>query len=103
MSMHKLPVLMGAAMGLMMMWMLHASHATGATTGQMALFAFVAGHLVLVAVVIAAGIFAARLSPRMRAWMSRLHRPSLGHIGLMAVGMAAGAVVIHLYQHGVGA
>lgn len=101
MRLHKTPSIVGGLMGLGMMWMLHASHETGTATGQIALLGFVAAHVAVGLAVILAGVFVARLSPAARVWMARLHRPSLSHLGHMAVGMLAGAAMLHLTQHGI--
>ena len=93
------PMIMGALMGVMMLWMLHGALMGDGVRGW-ALIAFVAAHVVLAAVVIAAGLFAARLSPRARMLIDRLHRPSLRHVGVMLLAAAASAGVIHLILHG---
>ncbi|MBU2991851.1 hypothetical protein Q4555_14195 [Octadecabacter sp. 1_MG-2023] len=95
-----MPAVMGGLMGLMMMWMLHGALTGEGTVGRGALIAFVAAHIILVAAIVSAAVFAARLSPRAHAWIERLHRPSLRHIGMMLAGAIAVAGSVHLIAHG---
>lgn len=95
------PAVMGGAMGLMMMWMLHG-FLTGDGMRGWALVAFVAAHVVVVALAIAAALFAARLSPRAQALLARVHRPSLGHVSVMLGAAFAVGLGIHLAVHTLG-
>ncbi|AKS45106.1 hypothetical protein SAMN05444287_0194 [Octadecabacter temperatus] len=97
---HTKPIVMGGLMGLMMMWMLHSALTGDGTLGAGALIAFVAAHVVFAAVVIGGALFAARLSPRARQFMDRLHRPSLRHIGVMMAAALSVAGLVHLVVHG---
>jgi hypothetical protein len=97
-----MPIIIGALMGLMMMWMLH-----GALTGESgvtgwALIAFVTAHVAIIIVVLFAVIFATRLSPRAHAWINRLHRPSLRHVAAMLGSAIIVAGALHLGVHGLG-
>lgn len=93
------PVIMGSAMGAMMMWMLHGM-LTGDSFSGWALVVFVAAHVVLAVLVAAGIIFAARLSPRAQRVIAKLHRPSLKHIGTMMLAAGVAGGVIHLVVHG---
>ena len=95
-----MPMTMGALMGPMMLWMLHGA-LTGNSTSALALVIFVGAHFLVVALLLVAVFFAARLAPRLQTRLDRLHRPSLRHIGLMlgSAGMAAASV--HFAIHGI--
>lgn len=95
------PLLMGAAMGGMMLWMMHQVLTSDSQIAGYALAMFVGVHLLIGALVIGAGLWAARLSPRVRALMSKLHRPSLSHVVTMALGGLGLAAAIHVSFHGV--
>ncbi|AGI69244.1 putative membrane protein [Octadecabacter antarcticus 307] len=97
-----MPIIMGALMGLMMMWMLQ-----GALTGESgvtgwALIAFAAAHVAIIVVVLFAVIFAARLSPRSHAWINRLHRTPLHHVSALLGSAVFVAGALHLGVHGLG-
>ena len=94
------PFILGGLMGLMMIWMVHGQMTGTSALAGWALVAFIGMHVALAIVVICAGLFAARLSPRARAALARLHHPSLHHIALMVVGMGASAGAVHLFIHG---
>ncbi len=95
----RVPVLMGPVMGAMMLWMLHGA-LVGGGVGGVALVVFVLAHVVVVGTVALAAVFAARLSPRLRGWLTRVHRPSLRHVGLMMGSALMTAGVIHVVVHG---
>ncbi|SMX39031.1 hypothetical protein [Octadecabacter ascidiaceicola] len=101
-SKHNTPIIMGGLMGLMMMWMLHGALTGEGTIGAGALIAFIAAHVVLAAIAIGMAVFAARLSPRVRQFMDRLHHPSLSHVAAMFSSAAAVALVLHFGIHGLG-
>ena len=94
------PIVMGGLMGIMMLWMLHGQMTSTSALAGWALVAFIGVHVALIAAAIGAGLFAARLSPKMRAMLARMHRPSFHHIALMLIGMIASAGLVHLYMHG---
>lgn len=95
-----LPVVMGGVMGLMMMWMLHGALTGDGVLGDGALALFILAHLAVAGVLIGAGVFAARLSPRMRGWQARLHRPSVRHVAVMLGSAVTTAGIVHLTVHG---
>jgi hypothetical protein len=95
------PVIMGGLMGLMM-WMLHGAMSGGDTLGAMALIGFAAAHVVLLLIGIGAALFAASLSPRVRDWINRLHKPSLHHVVAMFGSAIAVFGIGHLSAHGLG-
>lgn len=96
------PLVMGLLMGFMMVWMAHSALTGGGTMGATALIGFAAAHVVLIAVILGAAVFAARLSPRAKGWIDRLHRPSLHHVGHMLIGAAIAFGSVHLAIHGMG-
>ena len=96
----KTPLLMGSAMGVMMLMPLH-----GVLTGETSVlswsaFAFIAAHVAVALAVFA--IFALGLTrfPKVASLASRLHRPSLKHISVMLCSAGATALLIHLFLHG---
>ncbi len=96
------PMIMGLLMGFMMVWMAHGALTGDGAMEATALIAFAAAHVVLIVVVLAGAVFAARLSPRAKGWIDRLHRPSLSHVGLMLVGAVIAFGSVHLVVHGMG-
>ena len=96
-----MPVLMGAGMGLMMLWMLHGVLVDGNWVSGWALAVFIGAHVVVAALALATALFAARLSPGMRARLARLHRPSWRHVGVMLASAAATAGLVHLIHGGI--
>ncbi|MCF2906531.1 hypothetical protein L0666_16175 [Octadecabacter sp. CECT 8868] len=96
------PVMMGALMGLMMIWMLHGLITGDSQLSGSAQTVFIGAHVVLVLVALSAALFSTRLSPRLRGWMDRLHRPSLHHFAAMLGGAAMVVGAIHLSIHGLG-
>ena len=95
------PLAMGAIMGLMMLWMVHGALTGGGPVPTAALIGFVAVHLALALLAVGAAIFAARLSPRARAWLARIHRPRPAHLVAMISGLTASAGLVHLAVHGI--
>jgi len=95
----KKPVIMGAVMAPMMMWMLHGA-LTGSGMSAAALVAFVGAHVALALVAVALVLVGSRMSPRLHGMLSRLHRPSAKHFGAMLASAAVVAVAIHFGIHG---
>lgn len=95
------PVIMGGAMGLMMLAMLHMIlTGEGEMTGFV-LIVFVLAHLAVVLGLLALSFWAARFAPRVEARLPKLHRPSLQHVGLMVGSAVLCAGIIHLIHGGV--
>ena len=94
------PMMMGGAMGAMMLWMLHQGLTDPAGLGWVAIAGFVAIHVILAAAVVTGIVFAARLSPTWRARLKRLHRPSMSHLAAMLLGMATVGLTVHIAVHG---
>ncbi|MEO9574040.1 MAG: hypothetical protein ABJ263_16290 [Tateyamaria sp.] len=92
-----MPVVMGTAMGLMMLWMLHLQLTGGQSRSFSALFLFVGAHVAILSLALTLPFFA---SERLRRLAGRLHRPSLQHVGLMLAGAGVAAGVTHLVIHG---
>jgi uncharacterized membrane protein len=84
----------------MMVWMLHGQ-LTGTTQSAWAVLVFLGIHAVIISIALVGATFAARLSPRLNSLISRLHRPSFTHVGAMAAGLVASALIIHLSLHGI--
>ncbi len=93
------PLMMGAAMGLMALWMLHGQLRNEASiVGPVA---FIGAHLLLAFVLIAAAAFATRLSPGIQAWINRIHRPTTSHLVSMLGSALVVAAAVHLVLHGI--
>ena len=95
------PFAMGAAMAPMMLWMLHGQLTGSNTMSGPALVIFVGAHLLIVAILVGATFLTARLSPRLRPLLARMHRPSLQHFLRMLGGAALTAGAIHIAFHGI--
>lgn len=89
------PVLIGAAMAAMMLWMLHEPIMSGGLSLSVGAMAFVLAH---VAALLALGAVAL-LVPRVRKTMTR-HRPDIRHMAAMLASMVMSASGIHVILHG---
>ena len=99
--MRVMPVAMGALMGPMMLWLLHDQiMGLPGSGGAWAAIVFLGGHALLLAVVLLATVFAARLSLGLHARLARLHKPSALHLALMLGTAATSAGFVHLAVHG---
>ena len=98
----RMPVLMGAVMGAMMLWMLHGA-LVGDGVGGTALVMFALAHVVVFGLIALAAVFMARLSPRLRGWLARVHRPKLRHLSVMMGSALVTVTVVHVAAHGVSA
>ena len=94
------PLVMGALMGLMMLWMVHGQLTGETSLSGIALITFIGGHILFAAVIIGAWLFATRLSPAARKWLGQLHRPSPRHLGAMLLGASLSAGAVHIWIHG---
>lgn len=90
------PLSMGAAMGLMMLWMLHMQLIGDSTRSLGALMIFLGAHVAILAVVLTPPFIA---SPRLRRVLERRPRPSLRHFALMLAGGAFAAGLTHFIVH----
>lgn len=90
------PIGIGAAMGAMMLAMLHGPVMSGELTGGLAAAGFVGAHLALLVILGALLLFV----PSLRRAVRR-HRPDLRHAGMMLAGAGGTALVVHLWMHGV--
>lgn len=93
---HARPLTMGAAMGLIMLWMIHGIVTGDKELAGPALVVFVLAHIALPLLILGLGLFAARMSPRFYARLPRLRRRSLPHIATMSAGAAGGATLAHV-------
>ncbi len=100
MSYPQKPLLIGALMAPMMLWMLHSVLTDNAGMTVWAALLFLAAHVAVGLVALLAAILATRLSPRWRDRLSRLHKPSLPHVAQMFAGMAIASFMTHLWLHG---
>lgn len=91
----KKPFVIGAAMALLMIWMLHDRLMSGQAIFASAALAFLAAHLAVLLPVV--GL--AALVPNVRRAVAN-HRPSLSHVGAMMGGMLIAAVAAHFAIHG---
>ncbi len=89
------PILAGAAMGAMMIWMLHDQIMLEGVSAAGATVAFVAAHIALVGLIALAVLFIPKVRNAVRS-----HRPSLRHVGLMFLGLTGSIALIHVTQHG---
>ena len=90
------PVLMGAAMAAMLLWMLHDRLMVGVDLIGPAVLVIWA-HVAVVAGLAMGGLLLARRWP---AVLDRLHRPSLRHVARMGGAAAVTAATIHMALHG---
>lgn len=89
------PVLIGAAMAAMVLWMGHGRIMSGEISLTAGAVLFVLAHVAVLVFVLGAAMFV----PQLRRFALR-HRPSVRHIGLMMMGMSACAAGIHSVMHG---
>lgn len=101
MKLQLMPVAMGGLMGPMLLWMLHGTLTSDGPSG-VALAVFVGAHVLIVILLLAATIFAARLSSALRLRMERLHRPSLRHFSTMLASAVVAAGGLYLFVQGIG-
>ena len=94
------PLLLGALMAPIMLWMAHDALASGTFDVGWAAVVFVAAHVAVLALIALAGLWIARRSDRGAAWLARLHRPRLAHVGAMALGVVLSGGLIHFGIHG---
>ncbi len=94
------PLIIGAAMGLMMLAMAHPMLTGTSDKGGLALLAFVAAHLFVVLALAGLGVLATRFAPRLQRQLNRIHRPSRKHITTMLAGATLATGIAHLTIHG---
>jgi hypothetical protein len=95
-----LPLTMGFAMGLLMLWMVHRQLASPDTLGFAALATFIGTHVLVAVVVLALPAWFATRIPRLHRILSRVHHPSRNHMALMLAGAVAATLTTHLWIHG---
>ena len=91
----KKPFLIGGAMALMMLWMLHDRLMGAQAILASAAIAFLATHLAIVLPLIGLTAFV----PKVRRAIAS-HRPNLAHIGAMIGGILITAAGVHFAMHG---
>lgn len=96
-----MPTLMGAAMGAMMLFMLHGVLTGNTELSGLGLAVFIAAHGVVVLGVMGLGLLSVSRFPRLKIWLSRVHRPNLRHVCTMFASAAATAGIIHLIHGGI--
>ncbi len=94
------PMILGILMGLLMLGMMHMALTADTKLGGLALAGFIAAHVFVLVALGFATLFAARLSPRMRAMISRIHKPGFAHFSQMAFAAGAAVLLVHLTLHG---
>ena len=92
------PFLLGAAMGPMVLVALHGPISEGRGAG--AALVFVLAHVAVVGVLLAGVLVTARRWPSLSARLSRLHRPSPGHVAAMLGSAVIAAAATHGVFHG---
>ena len=90
-----MPIVMGAVMGPMMLWMAHGWIVSSAAWTAVA--SFVAAHLAFFAGLLGVGLLLGRRAPALRR---RLHRPSAAHVARMLGAAAVSAGIVHLLHGG---
>lgn len=94
------PVILGAAMGLMGLAMVHGMLTQSGGVAAVAGLLFITAHLAAGLLGLVLAVFAARLSPKVKSWIHRLPRPSLSHVLRMGGGAAFAIGLAHLSLHG---
>lgn len=89
------PALAGVAMGAMLLWLLHRVSVSGADGFGLAIF--VGLHLLAIVLLTIVLRYGLHLHPRLSDLADRLHRPSLGHLTIMALSAVVSASVLHLF------
>lgn len=98
MTFHAKPYAMGVLMFGMMLPMLHGPLMTGGDL-SVSLILFALAHLAVALVLIAIAVFGARMSPKVRSLLSKIHRPSRQHFDNMLAGAASTFAVVHFLVH----
>ena len=93
------PLIIGAAMGLMMLWMVHMQITNGDASSLGVLIAFVGAHVAVLALVLVVPLLAARRLVWTRHLTDRVHRPSLRHVALMSGGAIMATGTAHIVLH----
>jgi len=93
------PLIIGAAMGLMMLWMVHMQITNGDAGSLGVLIAFVGAHVAVLALVLVVPLLAARRLVWVRHLTDRVHRPSLRHVALMLGGATMATGTAHIVLH----
>lgn len=94
------PMIMGGAMGLMMMGMLHMWLVSDSARAGTALAAFVAAHVIALLVVVTLGWTATKFFPTFRMRLASIHKPGLSHLVYMLIGTVVAAALVHIFVHG---
>ena len=94
------PIVMGGAMGLMMLWMIHGVLTDNTNMGTMALLMFAGAHVAIALIFVIVGMWATRFAPSLRKRIERLHRPSLRHVLTMVSAALVVMAFTHLTLHG---
>lgn len=92
-----MPLLMGAGMGLMMLWMVHMQLTGDGSRSLGALIVFAGAHVVVLGIALMLPLVA---SVRLRRALDRIHRPSWRHAGMMLAGAICAAGLTHIFLHG---
>ncbi|MEM9579792.1 MAG: hypothetical protein AAF891_03830 [Pseudomonadota bacterium] len=93
---HAKPLIMGAAMGAMMLWMLHGFLTGDAELSHYGALAFLGAHVAAIGGIALLTVLGAKRNERVAALMGKLHRPTLGHTGAMLISAFSIALLIHL-------
>jgi len=93
------PLIIGAAMGLMLLWMVHMQMTNGKAGSLGALIVFVGAHVAVLALALVVPLRAARRLVWVRHLTDRVHRPSLRHGALMLGGALMATGTAHFALH----
>ncbi|MFL4468660.1 hypothetical protein ACERZ8_01760 [Tateyamaria armeniaca] len=101
MTRHSLmPFVMGAVMGLVMLWMLHMQITGEGDQSIAALVVFAAAHVGALAAILVVPLFAARRLAWVRRLAKHMHRPRLSQAVYMLAGAVFAAAITHVIIHG---
>lgn len=96
---HKMPLIMGAAMGGMMVMMLHSVVTGQSSVTLSAALLFIGAHVLVGVVALAIAVFGITRFPRLAQIASRWHRPSPRHVLIMLASASLTVLLVHL-MHG---
>lgn len=94
-------LVMGSAMGLMMLAMVHMFLTGESEVTGIVLMIFILAHLAVVLGLVALSFWAARFAPRIEARLPKILRPSLQHIGSMVGSAVLCAGLVHMIHGGI--
>jgi hypothetical protein len=88
------PLVTGAVMGIVTVYMIHGDKGN---LGITALAVLLAADILVILLLVTAACWTARLSPTLRTRIDRLHRPSVVDLRFMAAGAAVAIPTTYLF------